>query len=99
MAWATARSIAAAWPERIWVRTSAGAVSGSTSRTSARRVDCSSSTTVSRATPRPMEGDTVRAAEAGPARLARPMRTAPPVNRRSRAARAAAPRPNPHNRP
>ena len=59
------------------VKTSAGAVCGATSATWRSRLDWISTTAASRATPRPMAGAAVRAAERGPARLARPMRTGP----------------------
>ena len=47
----------------IWVMIREGAVLGATSRTSASRLDWISTTALRRATPRPMEGVAVRAAE------------------------------------
>ena len=95
----TAASNSAARSPGTSVNTMAGAVFGATSLTWASRLDWISTTAASSATPRPMAGAAVRAAERGPARLAMPMRTAPRAKPRSRPASRAAPRPSAQSRP
>ena len=92
-------SKAAAWSPGMSVNTSDGAVRGATSATWASRADWISTTADSRATPRPMAGEAVRAALCGPARLARPMRIGPRAPARARPAPIAAPRPSNHSTP
>ena len=77
----------------------AGALFGATSSTCRTRLDCTSSTAAISATPRPIAGVAVRAAERGPARLAIPIRAGPRSHGRTRAASIAAPRPSAHSRP
>src|ERR1700722_6350370 len=75
------------------MNTSAGAAFGAVTVTSAIRLDWISTTAASRATPSPIAGAAVRAAECGPARLASPIRAGPAVNRRPAPAALVAARP------
>ena len=81
------------------MNTSDGAVLGATVRTCRIRLDCTSTTVTKRATPSPMAGEAVRAADPGPARFAKPIRAGPAAKRRKRPASAAAARPMAHNAP
>src|SRR5690349_24986660 len=93
MTWATSASNAAAWPPGISVNTMAGAVRGAVVVIWVSRADWISTTQASRATPRPMAGLAVWAAERGPARLARPSLAGPLARRRALPAPQAAARP------
>jgi hypothetical protein len=83
---ATAASNAAPRWAGISVKIRLGAVRGATWATWASRLDWMRTTAVTRATPRPIAGVAVRAAERGPARLARARRRGPRAAPRAHAA-------------
>src|SRR4051794_19237379 len=93
MALVTSASKATACEPGISVNTMAGAVRGAVVVIWASRADWINTTQASRATPRPMAGLAVRAAERGPARFARPSLAGPRVRPRVRPAPQAAARP------